>query len=102
MQRNKSDNYENTKDVILVTFNEEGEPEETIVHSMDIAPGDIVKLMGTTQVPMDIVLILTSIHDDGNKCYISTANLDGETNLKLKEGPGQLKDEFPEIIKAGR
>jgi magnesium-transporting ATPase (P-type) len=46
-----------------------------------------VKLEGTTPVPVDMLLILTSMYADGNQCYVETANIDGETNLKLKEAP---------------
>ena len=36
------------------------------------------------QVPVDVILILTSNYDDGNQCYIETANIDGETNYYCK------------------
>ena len=84
--RSESDKYENTKDVIVCTFSEDGILTETVIESKDVAPGDIIRLNGPISgVPCDLLLILTSYHDDGNKCYIETANLDGETNLKLKE-----------------
>lgn len=41
-------------------------------------------------VPVDLLLILTSMHADGNQCYIETSNIDGETNLKLREAPSNL------------
>eukprot|EP00605_Chrysophyceae_sp_TOSAG23-4_P002081 GSChrysophyteH1.ASY1.ANO1.2302.1 assembled CDS len=57
--------------------------------------GDIIKLSGPTQqVPVDMLLCMTSNYDDGNQCYIETANIDGETNLKLKNAPSDLKDEI--------
>ena len=37
----------------------------------------------TTQVPADIVIVSTS--DPDGACYIETKNLDGETNLKVRQ-----------------
>lgn len=46
----------------------------------DILQGDLVKASRDCDVPCDLVLLKTS--DPDAKCYITTANLDGETNLK--------------------
>jgi magnesium-transporting ATPase (P-type) len=51
--------------------------------------------------PADLLLILTSLHHDGNKCYVETANIDGETNLKLREAPSALCTELSEQITEG-
>ncbi|KAG1255881.1 hypothetical protein G6F68_010046 [Rhizopus microsporus] len=49
--------------------------------------GDYVKLENDQDVPADIVILSTSETD--NICYIETQNLDGETNLKQRQGlPG--------------
>ncbi|QPG77088.1 hypothetical protein FOA43_004487 [Brettanomyces nanus] len=45
--------------------------------------GDIVKIKNDDQVPVDIVILATSDSDGG--CYVETKNLDGETNLKVKQ-----------------
>lgn len=45
--------------------------------------GDIVKVNNECPVPADLVLLSTSEPD--GLCYIETANLDGETNLKIKQ-----------------
>ena len=42
-----------------------------------------------------MLLIMSSLHQDGNQCYVETANIDGETNLKLKEAPAALKALIP-------
>lgn len=68
----------------LVTFDGAGNEIITEKQSQYVCPGDIVKLEGTTASPVDLLLILTSIYADGNKCYIETANIDGETNLKVR------------------
>lgn len=43
--------------------------------------GDIVKLEGEEQVPTDIVLLGSS--DEFQRCLLNTANLDGETSLRV-------------------
>ncbi|KAI0230344.1 putative phospholipid-transporting ATPase IF [Lamellibrachia satsuma] len=50
------------------------------LHSRDIQVGDIVKVPTNHAIPCDMVM-LSSDNKDGY-CYITTANLDGETNLK--------------------
>ncbi|KAL9679933.1 hypothetical protein QQ045_017804 [Rhodiola kirilowii] len=46
--------------------------------------GDIVKVEKDQFFPADLILISSS-YEDG-VCYVETMNLDGETNLKLKQG----------------
>ena len=102
LQRGKSDAFENTRMIKVVTFDEGGRPVETEKQSRYICPGDIVKLEGQMASPVDLLLILTSLNDDGNKCFIETANIDGETNLKVREGPPGLLDGLGPLIAAGK
>ncbi|OAL38602.1 hypothetical protein AYO20_02252 [Fonsecaea nubica] len=50
---------------------------------INVAVGDIVRVESEESFPADLVL-LTSSEPEG-LCYIETANLDGETNLKIKQ-----------------
>ena len=88
--RARSDKEENTRMITIVTFSSNGNVIETQKESRFVKAGDIVKLTGLISVPVDMVLILTSMYQDGNQCYIETSNIDGETNLKLKEAPSLL------------
>ena len=43
--------------------------------------GDIIRVQANEEFPCDMVML--SSNDPEGKCYITTANLDGETNLKV-------------------
>ncbi|KAI8331175.1 hypothetical protein BC941DRAFT_475063 [Chlamydoabsidia padenii] len=46
--------------------------------------GDYVKILNNEDIPADVVILATSESD--SLCYIETQNLDGETNLKVRQG----------------
>jgi phospholipid-transporting ATPase len=50
---------------------------------IDIKVGDIVRVESEESFPTDLVLLASS--EPEGLCYIETANLDGETNLKIKQ-----------------
>lgn len=62
---------------------------ETDIRCEDIQPGDLVKVPRDCDVPCDLVLLASS---ENGKCFITTANLDGETNLKTLVVPKGLPE----------
>ncbi|WPH03107.1 putative phospholipid-transporting ATPase [Acrodontium crateriforme] len=50
---------------------------------IDIKVGDIIRVESEEPFPADVVLLASS--EPEGLCYIETANLDGETNLKIKQ-----------------
>lgn len=90
LQRARSDRDENNRKVTVVRFDRDGSIVETEIFTQNLCAGDIIKLSGTHAVPADMVLLMTSTYADGNQCYVETANIDGETNLKVKEAPPAL------------
>lgn len=55
-----------------------------------VRQGDLVRVPRDCDVPCDIILVKSS--DPSKKCNITTANLDGETNLKTLVVPKGLPD----------
>eukprot|EP00835_Amoeboradix_gromovi_P003661 NODE_251_length_12882_cov_0.075334.p1 type:complete len:1159 gc:universal NODE_251_length_12882_cov_0.075334:2349-5825(+) len=50
---------------------------------LDLIVGDVVKIDNGGYFPADIIVLSTSEPD--GLCYVETSNLDGETNLKIKQ-----------------
>ncbi|KAE9970963.1 hypothetical protein BLS_004676 [Venturia inaequalis] len=50
---------------------------------INVAVGDIVRVESEEPFPADLILLASS--EPEGLCYIETANLDGETNLKIKQ-----------------
>lgn len=51
---------------------------------INVAVGDVIRVESEEPFPADLVLLASS--EPEGLCYIETANLDGETNLKIKQG----------------
>jgi phospholipid-transporting ATPase len=56
----------------------------------EIRCGNIIKLKDEQYCPADVVILKTS--DSKGECYIETKNLDGETNLKLKNSNKEIME----------
>ena len=55
-------------------------------------PGNVVRIDEGEGVPCDVVLIHSN--DSTGVCYVETRSLDGETNLKCKNGKERLNEYY--------
>jgi len=65
----------------VYTIIRDGKKQQII--SENILVGDIVYLENNAEIPCDLLILSTS-EIENNSCYIQTANLDGETDLKSR------------------
>ncbi|TMW45206.1 hypothetical protein DOY81_009713 [Sarcophaga bullata] len=56
----------------------------TTVRWEELSVGDIVKIPNNTFFPADLIILSSS--EPQAMCFIETSNLDGETNLKIRQG----------------
>ncbi|KAK4898740.1 aminophospholipid translocase [Elasticomyces elasticus] len=67
---------------------------------IDLRVGDVVRVESEEPFPADLVLLASS--EPEGLCYIETANLDGETNLKIKQGIPETYDIAVDAAVLGR
>ena len=85
-KRYKSDEEENNKETLVFRdgrFNN--------IPWKDVQVGDILKVKKNESFPADLLVLGSSDYRKG-QCFIETKNLDGETNLKAKFVPEDLKE----------
>lgn len=69
----------------------------------EVKVGDVLRIHNNEEVPADLMILSSS--DEDNCCFVETKNLDGETNLKIKQAllfstdPKKVKraDEFMDM-----
>ncbi|XP_053314387.1 phospholipid-transporting ATPase IA isoform X2 [Spea bombifrons] len=85
VKRHKADNSVNKKKTQVLR---NGAWE--IVHWEKVAVGEIVKVTNGEHIPADLISLSSS--EPQAMCYIETSNLDGETNLKIRQGMSQTSE----------
>ena len=65
---------------VMILFCRNGKLEH--INSKDVRVGDIIAVKNKDKFPCDLIILATSSLK--GKCYVMTANLDGESNLKAK------------------
>lgn len=78
LARHREDTKVNNQDATLCT----GKGEVRTMPWCDVRTGQFVKVQDGEHFPADLLLVKSSRAD--GQCYIETAELDGETNLKIK------------------
>jgi phospholipid-transporting ATPase len=90
LHRHQSDNVENNSDVTVVR-----EHNLVTTTKRDLRVGDVVVVKNFEPVPADIICLCSS--SPVGVCYVETANIDGETNLKIRKVTDSLREALPDI-----
>lgn len=80
LKRHTADRETNNR--VARRINVHGNDVITEVYWQDIEVGNLILLDNNHEIPADMILLCSA--DDAGLVYIETSNIDGETNLKIK------------------
>jgi phospholipid-transporting ATPase len=87
-QRYKADQRANALEVQII----DSSGKIVVLPSRDVQVGDVLFLERGAEIPVDCFILSTQLQDGA--CFVETANLDGETNLKPKQSKQSLHKAF--------
>lgn len=93
VKRHKEDKVTNNAPVTRLAA--DGQLEQATLATVHV--GDILKLEDGKMIPADCILLKT--HAENNECFVKTAALDGERNLKPKMAIKQLTAKYDALMK---
>jgi magnesium-transporting ATPase (P-type) len=96
--RHRADFLMNNRQATVIDMNSENPDKEVEIAWQDIRVGMIIKVNKREEIPADMVP-LVSAYGDG-KMFIETANIDGETSLKIRTCP-KTAPEDRKVVKWG-
>jgi phospholipid-transporting ATPase len=86
LKRHKADRDTNNRRVKKVSDTKDLEE----VHWHEVRVGDLIYVQNNEEIAADMILLATS-DSSGGSAFVETANIDGETNLKMKKSTRTTK-----------